>query len=89
MAVTQGIGFQEDIDKGMSIDFIDVRRTYFHSEARREVYVRLPPEDDEPGMCGLLFKAFMAHEMPHRIGKLHIRISSQELASQEEIPYLV
>ena len=41
----------------MKLDFIDVRRAYFHAEARREVYVVLPPEDEEEGMCGKLGKA--------------------------------
>ena len=38
-------------------DFIDVRRAYFHAPARRLVYVKLPPEEEEPGMCGKLVKA--------------------------------
>ena len=41
----------------MKIDFIDVRRAYFHAKARREVYVSLPPEDWEEGKCGKLQKA--------------------------------
>ena len=41
----------------MKIDFIDVRRAYFHAKARREVYVSLPPEDWEEGKCGRLQKA--------------------------------
>jgi len=41
----------------MKIDFIDVRRAYFHAQARRPVYVELPPEDEKPGMCGRLNKS--------------------------------
>ena len=41
----------------MKLDFIDVRRVYFHAKARREVYVKLPAEDSEEGMCGRLNKA--------------------------------
>ena len=41
----------------MKLDFIDVRRAYFHAKARRKVYVRLPKEDHEDGMCGRLVKA--------------------------------
>ena len=41
----------------MKIDFIDVRRAYFHAKACREVYVSLPPEDWEEGKCGKLQKA--------------------------------
>ena len=39
------------------MEFIDIRRAYFHSNARREVYVKLPPEDHEEGMCGHLVKS--------------------------------
>ena len=41
----------------MAMDFIDVRRAYFHAKARRDVYIELPEEDAEPGMCGKLFKS--------------------------------
>ena len=58
MAVTEGIGYTYGQKcNGMKIDFIDVRRAYFHADARRKVYVKLPPEDDEPGMCGMLLKS--------------------------------
>ena len=58
MAVTAGIGYQQGLrHKGKKIDFIDVRRAYFHAKARRRVFVRLPPEDHEEGKCGLLDKA--------------------------------
>ena len=41
----------------MKLEFVDIRRAYFHSAARRDIYVDLPPEDAEPGMCGKLVKA--------------------------------
>ena len=41
----------------MKIDFIDIKRAYFYAKARRDVYVKLPPEDDEPDMCGKLNKS--------------------------------
>ncbi len=41
----------------MSLDFIDVLRAYFHAKARRKVYVELPREDHEEGVCGLSRKA--------------------------------
>jgi hypothetical protein len=44
-------------DNGMKLDFIDVRRAYVHALARRAVYVKLPEEDNAPGMCGTLVKA--------------------------------
>ena len=41
----------------MNMDFIDVRRAYFHAKARRDVYVKLPREAPGVGMCGKLNKA--------------------------------
>ena len=41
----------------MCLDFIDVSRAYFHAKARRKLYVELPPEDAEEGMCGKLEKS--------------------------------
>ena len=41
----------------MKLDFIDSRRAYFHATAHREVYVQLPPDDEEQGMCGKLEKS--------------------------------
>ena len=58
MAVTEGIGYYGKNKKGgMKIEFIDIRRAYFHSPARRKVYVKLPEEDYEEGMCGMLLKS--------------------------------
>ena len=58
MAVTEGIGYKGDNRKGGNkLEFIDVRRAYFHAKARRMVYVRLPEEDHEEGKCGRLVKA--------------------------------
>ena len=52
VAVTEGIGYKAGKRrKGMKLDFIDVRRAYFHAKARREVYVALPEEDYEEGKC--------------------------------------
>ena len=58
MAVTEGVGFKAGRkQQGMKLDFIDVRRAYFHAKSRREVYVALPAEDWEDGKCGKLLKA--------------------------------
>jgi hypothetical protein len=55
LAVTSGIGFKKGRQQeGMKVDFIDVRRAYFHADARRQVFVELPQEDAEEGMCGEL-----------------------------------
>ena len=57
-AVTEGIGYKPGLrERGMKIGFIDVRRAYFHAKARRRVFVKLPEEDYEEGMCGMLIKA--------------------------------
>ena len=34
--------------------FLDVRRAYFYAPATRPVFIKLPEEDAEPGMCGKL-----------------------------------
>ena len=39
------------------MDFIDVKRAYFHAKSRRNVFVTLPEEDHEDGMCGELLKS--------------------------------
>ena len=41
----------------MKLDFIDVRRAYFHAKARRPVFIELPAEEAEEGMCGELQKS--------------------------------
>merc|ERR1711888_573137 len=52
LAVTEGVGYQRGSkDKGQKLDFIDVRRAYFHAPARRLVYVKLPPEEEKEGIC--------------------------------------
>ena len=58
MAMTEGIGFRRGQEnQGMLLDFIDVRRAYFYADSKRTVYVDLPPEDQEEGMCGKLVKS--------------------------------
>ena len=58
MAVTEGIGYHDGNKIGDNkLEFIDVRRAYFHARARRLVYVKLPEEDNQEGMCGRLNKA--------------------------------
>ena len=37
--------------------FIDIKRAYMYAPETREVYVDLPEQDSEPGMCGLLNKS--------------------------------
>lgn len=45
-AVTEGYGYKRGSrQSGMKLDFIDVKRAYFHAKARREIYVKLPEGD--------------------------------------------
>ena len=58
LAVAYGIGCDRgDKKNGMKLDFIDIRRAFFHARAKRPVYVELPEEEHVPGMCGRLNKA--------------------------------
>ena len=41
----------------MKIYFTDIRKAYFQADAIRDVYVELPEEDYEEGMCGKLIKS--------------------------------
>ena len=34
----------------MNIEFIDINRAYLQAEAKRDVYVELPQEDEQAGM---------------------------------------
>ena len=57
-AVTEGKGYRKgNREGGMKLEFIDVRRAYFQANAVRDVFVELPEEDAEEGMCGMLLKS--------------------------------
>ena len=62
-AVTQGVGYQQDRQQGMRIDFIDVRRAFFHAAARRAVYAQLPPGGKDIGKRGRLNKAMYGNKV--------------------------
>ena len=49
----------------MKLEFIDIRRAYYQAKARREIYVQLPPEDYERGMCGKLNKSMYIRAVVH------------------------
>ena len=56
-ATTRGAGFREgDRQSGMKIDLIHISRAFFQADAIKEVYVELPSEDAEQGMCAKLKK---------------------------------
>ena len=53
IAVTDSIGFKRgEREKGLKFAFIDVERAYFYAKANADIFIRLPEEDREPGMCG-------------------------------------
>ncbi len=57
-AVTEGVGYRKGSrEQGMKVDFIDIERAYFHADAQRKVYVELPEEDRQEGMCGEMLKS--------------------------------
>ena len=57
-AVAEGIGYKSgNWSSGMKKDVVDISRSFFHADAIREVYVDLPSEDSEQGMCGRLKKS--------------------------------
>ena len=49
--MTEGVGWENKKGWKIKMDFIDIRRAYFHAEAQRDMYVELPNEDKEEGMC--------------------------------------
>ena len=56
MAVTEGVGFNRgEREKGFKLAFIDVERAC--AKANKDIFIILPSEDAEPGMCGRLLKA--------------------------------
>ena len=72
-ATIRGIGYHASRRSSMELDFIDVKRAYFNAKVNRDIYVELPPEDAEPGMCAKLDKAMYG---------------TRDAAQQWEIEYL-
>ena len=54
MAVTSFARGRCEMSGTQKLLFIDVSRAYFYAPSRRPVFVKLPDEDAEPGMCGRL-----------------------------------
>ncbi len=73
-AVTEGIGYKRN-QWTYTLDFIDVRRAYFHAEARRTVYGKLPLEDREEGKCGRLKRQGIELEAWPSTGSMSTRAS--------------
>ena len=54
-------------NQGEIVMINDISRAFFHADARRELYVQLPPEDEEEGMCAILRKSLYGTRDPLRI----------------------
>jgi len=52
MAVTRS--FRKQHGGAYKLGFIDISKAYLYAPVRRDVYIQLPEEDSEPGMCGKL-----------------------------------
>ena len=84
MAVTEGIGYEKGKeDQGMKLEFIDIKRAFFHAKAKREVFVELPKEDATPGMCGRLKKSMYgtrdaAHNWEECYREAHLSMGFQQ-----------
>ena len=46
-----------NVKKGLKLAFTDVKSAYFYAKAKKDIFIRLPEEDHEPGMCGKLLKS--------------------------------
>ena len=67
MALTQfAKGRAQGVRGTQKLLFVDVRRAYFYAPARRPVFVTLPDEDAQEGMCGRLnFWLYGMHPASH------------------------
>ena len=57
MAVTDSMRTGNGRGSRLKLDFTDVRRAYFHAKTRRPLYIQLPEEDAEEGVCGICDKS--------------------------------
>ena len=58
VAVTERSGYSKgNRNMGMKLGFIDVRRADFQTKSRRDENTKLPEEDREENMCGMLVKS--------------------------------
>ena len=72
LAVTDGYGCKlNNKEEGMKMDFIDIRRAFFHAPAQKAIYVQLPEEWTKPERCGRLKKVYTEQPTPLRTGTRH------------------
>ena len=45
---------EERVRRVLSWLFSDAKRAYFYAKAKKDIFIRLPGEDTQPGMCGRL-----------------------------------
>ena len=71
-AVTEGVGFKQgQREHGLKLSFIDVKRAYFYAKAKNNIFVKLPEEDAEPGMCGKVLKSmYGTRDAASNLGRL-------------------
>ena len=66
LAMTEGVGYEKgEWVKGTKLEFIDVKRAYFQAPARRDVFVKLPEEEQEEGMCAKLLQSMYGLSLIH------------------------
>ena len=57
-AVTDVVGYRKgQCKRSMKMDFIDVRRAYFHARSKRRVFIKFPTADAQEGYCGELARS--------------------------------
>ena len=66
----------------MKLKFMGIKRAYLQAEAKRDIYVELPEEDMEEGVCAKLVKAMYgardaAHNWEHTYRKAHDELGFQ------------
>ena len=80
MAVTKG-RYRKDAPR--KIDMIDISRAFCQADARRDIYVELPPWDKEPGKCARLKKGAVrgtgcSRELERGIHRVHGSLGIQK-----------
>ena len=67
----------------------DMSKAYFFAPATKDIYIELPPEDEEPGWWGSSRSRFMAHAMRPLAGRRQTRKSSSQWATRRVCRALV
>ena len=65
--------------KPRKLIFIDIKRAFFHAPVQQLIYVKLPPEDDTPGMVGRLNASLYGTRAAARNWQKHVGQVMHEL----------